>query len=77
MRNRAFAPFAFEIGRVGRSCFEKEEINALITRGFGEHAAAMEDVAGVLSKNERLTLRQDIDGSVYRRATHRGGRARA
>jgi MarR family 2-MHQ and catechol resistance regulon transcriptional repressor len=29
---------------------------ALITRGFREHAAAMEDVAGVLSKNERLTL---------------------
>src|SRR5881396_3246542 len=29
---------------------------ALITRGFGEHAAAMEDVAGVLSRNERLTL---------------------
>src|SRR6476660_717620 len=29
---------------------------ALITRGFGEHAAAMEEVAGVLSKNERLTL---------------------
>jgi MarR family transcriptional regulator, 2-MHQ and catechol-resistance regulon repressor len=29
---------------------------ALIIRGFGEHAAAMEDVAGVLSKNERLTL---------------------
>src|SRR5437588_9318220 len=29
---------------------------ALITRGFGEHAAAMEDVANVLSKNERLTL---------------------
>src|SRR5229473_6017960 len=29
---------------------------ALITRGFGEHVAAMEDVAGVLSKNERLTL---------------------
>ena len=28
----------------------------LITRGFGEHAAAMEEVAGVLSKNERLTL---------------------
>ena len=28
----------------------------LITRGFGEHAAAMENVAGVLSKNERLTL---------------------
>src|SRR5438067_12539922 len=28
----------------------------LITRGFGEHAAAMEDVANVLSKNERLTL---------------------
>jgi MarR family 2-MHQ and catechol resistance regulon transcriptional repressor len=28
----------------------------LITRGFGEHAAAMEDVVGVLSKNERLTL---------------------
>src|SRR4030081_2555809 len=29
---------------------------ALITRGFGEHAAAMENVVGVLSKNERLTL---------------------
>lgn len=29
---------------------------ALITRGFGEHAAAMEDMAGVLSKKERLTL---------------------
>jgi MarR family transcriptional regulator, 2-MHQ and catechol-resistance regulon repressor len=29
---------------------------ALITRGFDEHAAAMEHVAGVLSKNERLTL---------------------
>src|SRR6266513_1276405 len=29
---------------------------ALIIRGFGEHAAAMEDVAGVLSKHERLTL---------------------
>jgi DNA-binding MarR family transcriptional regulator len=29
---------------------------ALITRGFGEHAAAMEDVADILSKNERLTL---------------------
>ncbi len=29
---------------------------ALITRGFGEHAAAMENVAAVLSKNERLTL---------------------
>jgi MarR family 2-MHQ and catechol resistance regulon transcriptional repressor len=29
---------------------------ALITQGFGEHAAAMEHVAGVLSKNERLTL---------------------
>ena len=29
---------------------------ALITRGFGEHAVAMEDVADVLSKNERLTL---------------------
>src|ERR1700675_1821953 len=29
---------------------------ALITRGFGEHASAMENVAGVLSKNERLTL---------------------
>jgi MarR family 2-MHQ and catechol resistance regulon transcriptional repressor len=29
---------------------------ALITRGFREHAAAMENVAGVLSKNERLTL---------------------
>ena len=29
---------------------------ALITRGFREHAAAMENVAGVLSKNERLSL---------------------
>ena len=48
--------FAFEIGRVGRSCFEKGAINAVITQGFGEHAAAIEDVAGVLSKNERLTL---------------------
>src|SRR6476620_5467518 len=31
---------------------------ALITRGFREHAAAMEDVTDVLSKNERLTLRR-------------------
>src|SRR6202166_2669046 len=29
---------------------------ALISRGFGEHASAMEDVANVLSKSERLTL---------------------
>jgi len=29
---------------------------ALITRGFGEHAVAMESVAAILSKNERLTL---------------------
>jgi MarR family 2-MHQ and catechol resistance regulon transcriptional repressor len=29
---------------------------ALITRGFREHAAAMETVASVLSENERLTL---------------------
>src|SRR3954452_411093 len=29
---------------------------ALITRGFGEHAAAMEHLARILSKNERLTL---------------------
>jgi MarR family 2-MHQ and catechol resistance regulon transcriptional repressor len=29
---------------------------ALITRGFGEHAAAMENIAGVLSDGERLTL---------------------
>ena len=29
---------------------------ALITRGFGEHAAAMENVVSALSKNERLTL---------------------
>ena len=29
---------------------------ALITRGFREHAAAMETAVGVLSKNERLTL---------------------
>ena len=28
----------------------------LITRGFREHAAAMEEVVGVLSKNERRTL---------------------
>ena len=26
--------FAFEIGRVGRSCFEKDPINAVITQGF-------------------------------------------
>jgi MarR family 2-MHQ and catechol resistance regulon transcriptional repressor len=31
---------------------------ALITRGFREHAAAMEDAVGVLSKKERLTLQQ-------------------
>ena len=31
---------------------------ALITRGFREHAAAMEMVVSVLSKNERLTLLQ-------------------
>ena len=30
----------------------------LITRGFREHAAAMETVVSVLSKNERLTLLQ-------------------
>jgi MarR family 2-MHQ and catechol resistance regulon transcriptional repressor len=29
---------------------------ALITRGFGEHAAAMENIASVLSEGERLTL---------------------
>ncbi len=29
---------------------------ALISRGFSEHAAAMENVADILSKNERLTL---------------------
>ncbi|MEY2487501.1 MAG: MarR family transcriptional regulator, and catechol-resistance regulon repressor [Verrucomicrobiota bacterium] len=29
---------------------------ALITRGFREHAAAMESAVSVLSKNERLTL---------------------
>src|SRR6266704_1366373 len=29
---------------------------ALITRGFGEHSAAMETAVGVLSKNERLIL---------------------
>jgi MarR family transcriptional regulator, 2-MHQ and catechol-resistance regulon repressor len=29
---------------------------ALITRGFGEHADAMENIASVLSENERLTL---------------------
>ena len=29
---------------------------ALIKRGFGEHAAAMENITGVLSKNERLAL---------------------
>jgi MarR family 2-MHQ and catechol resistance regulon transcriptional repressor len=31
---------------------------ALITRGFREHAAAMETAVSVLSKNERLTLLQ-------------------
>src|SRR4026208_288288 len=34
---------------------------ALITRGFGEHAAAMEHVAGGLSKNERLSLRRPLE----------------
>src|SRR5213080_5090904 len=34
----------------------KAKGRALITRGFREHAAAMENVANVLSKNERLTL---------------------
>ena len=29
---------------------------ALITRGFGEHADAMENIASVLSESERLTL---------------------
>jgi MarR family 2-MHQ and catechol resistance regulon transcriptional repressor len=29
---------------------------ALITRGFREHAAAMEDAVNALSKRERLTL---------------------
>ena len=29
---------------------------ALITRGFGEHAAAMENIVSVLSESERLTL---------------------
>jgi MarR family transcriptional regulator, 2-MHQ and catechol-resistance regulon repressor len=29
---------------------------ALITKAFGEHAAAMEEAAGVLSKEERLML---------------------
>jgi MarR family 2-MHQ and catechol resistance regulon transcriptional repressor len=29
---------------------------ALITRGFREHAAAMENAVGILSKKERLTL---------------------
>jgi MarR family transcriptional regulator, 2-MHQ and catechol-resistance regulon repressor len=29
---------------------------ALITRGFGEHAAAMENILSVLSKTERLNL---------------------
>ena len=31
-------------------------MNAVITQRFGEHAAAIEDVAGVRSENERLTL---------------------
>jgi hypothetical protein len=31
---------------------------ALITRGFREHAAAMETVVSVLSQNKRLTLLQ-------------------
>jgi MarR family 2-MHQ and catechol resistance regulon transcriptional repressor len=29
---------------------------ALITHGFGEHASAMENIASILSENERLTL---------------------
>ena len=33
-----------------------EEGRALITAGFGEHAAAMEQAVSVLSTNERLTL---------------------
>src|SRR5450432_1373295 len=47
-------------GRAGDRRVRQVELTAkgraLITRGFGEHAAAMEDVAGILSKNERLTL---------------------
>ena len=31
---------------------------ALITRGFREHAAAMENAVSVLSKKERMTLLQ-------------------
>jgi hypothetical protein len=36
--------------------FRKARNKPVITQGFGEHAAAIEDDAGVLSKNERLTL---------------------
>src|ERR1700732_3788985 len=42
--------------RSGRGVELTAKGRALITRGFGEHAAAMEDVAHVLSRNERLTL---------------------
>jgi hypothetical protein len=35
---------------------ESRVLHARVHCRFGEHAAAMEDVAGVLSKNERPTL---------------------
>jgi MarR family 2-MHQ and catechol resistance regulon transcriptional repressor len=47
-------------GRVGDRRVRQVELTAkgrvLITRGFREHAAAMETAVGVLSKNERVTL---------------------
>src|SRR6266496_2559890 len=41
---------------------------ALITRGFREHAAAMETAVSVLSKNERLTLLRLLKKLVKRGA---------
>ena len=46
---------------------------ALITRGFREHAAAMEKVVSVLSKNERLTLLQLLK-KLGKHAAQRAGR---
>src|SRR4029077_3543060 len=54
---------------------------ALITRGFREHAAAMETVVRVLSKNERLTLLRLLKklgkhaAPTQQRITPRAGRA--
>jgi MarR family 2-MHQ and catechol resistance regulon transcriptional repressor len=45
---------------------------ALITRGFREHAAAMETVVGLLSKDERLTL-LGLLKKIGKHAAQRGG----